>query len=88
MITTQSKFLANISNKFKFVQLLSAYLIANGVKAVIANKYDDSLIVSTGFDIQNRRSSTDLPGVVVGNDVDSVLLLINLSPEDNIMFFL
>lgn len=87
MITTQAKFLSNIANKFKFVQLLSAYLIANGIKTVVANEDADSLIVNTGVDIKNRRNLADPPVVVVGNDVDLFLLLIGLTPEDNMMYF-
>ncbi|XP_015189675.1 PREDICTED: uncharacterized protein LOC107073500 [Polistes dominula] len=87
MITTQAKFLANIANKFKFVQLLSDYLIANGVQTVIANEDADSMIVNKEIDIEKRGSSTNPPVVVVGNDIDLFMLLIGLTPEDTTIYF-
>lgn len=81
----QAKFLLNISNKLRFVTLLSTYLQGNDIQTRIAKEDADTLIVQTA--IQLKRESNELV-TVIGNDVDSLILLIaNCDDETSIYFY-
>lgn len=88
MITlTKDKFLSNVVNKFKFVKLLSEYLISENISTEVAEEDADALIVHTAIEMHSRRQSTHKPIVVVGNDVDLFVLLIGLTPIDETIYF-
>lgn len=88
MVTsTKDKFLSNVVNKFKFVKLLSEYLMSENISTKVAEEDADALIINTAVEMQSRRQSADKPIVVVGNDVDLFVLLIGLTPIEETIYF-
>ncbi|CAH2085135.1 unnamed protein product [Euphydryas editha] len=82
---TQTKFLSNIANKQKFVDLLSNYLEQRKINCRIAEEDADILIVKTA--IEFKAKSENQPVTIVGNDVDLLILLISLSSNSEIIYF-
>lgn len=80
----QNKFLSNVANKMKFVQLLAAFLENSGLCVKIAIEDADALIVRTAINVKQLNSN---PVAVVGNDVDLFILLIALCPDFCELFF-
>jgi len=78
----QEKFLANEKNKKNFIKYLSTKLIENGFIAYTANEDADCLIINTAI---NQSSSNDTVAVV-GEDIDLLVLITQLSPTDKIYF--
>lgn len=82
---TQTKFLSNIGNKQKFVELLAKYLRDNGMTVFQADEDADILIVNTAIDLSKKINT---PVSVVGNDVDLLVLLVGLTPtSENVYFY-
>lgn len=74
--TTQELFLANSTNKTLFIKLLCGRLNHSGVVTSVAEGDADTLIVQTALSVvpeKNKRL------VVVGEDVDLIVLLVALS---------
>ncbi|XP_011314648.1 uncharacterized protein [Fopius arisanus] len=89
MITvTKDKFLSNVVNKYKLVRLLSEHLNRKGIVTTVAAEDADALIIRTAIEMNDRRLLEDRPVVVVGNNVDLLVLLVGLTPDgDNIHFY-
>lgn len=85
MATTiaQSNFLSNTTNKDKFVSLLTLHLHQAGVIVSQAEEDADRLIVKTAIEICEDDKSV----VVVGNDVDLLVLLTALTPANKRILF-
>lgn len=80
---TQKKFMSNVANKYKFVALLAAYLKEKGIESQIATDDADLQIVKTAIAINAKVSKAV---AVIGNDVDSLILLVGLAPEQTNIF--
>lgn len=84
VILSQSKFLSNVANKYKFVNLLSTFLKRHNIRTEIATEDADTLIVRTTIEMNQ---SSNRPVAIVGNDVDLLILLIGLAGNtDDILF--
>ena len=81
---TQTKFLSNIANKFKFVTLLSEYLNRNKISVKIADEDADILIVRTAIEI-NETTRKDV--TIVGNDIDLLVLAIAYTSDSHISLY-
>nr|CAH7764460.1 unnamed protein product [Callosobruchus chinensis] len=81
---TQKKFLSNIANKYRFVELLSHYLRNKGTETTIAKDDADAEIVRKALQLDEQ---VDIPVAVVGSDVDLLILLIGLTPNTANLFF-
>ena len=74
----QERFLTNGKNKARLIQSLTRHLMHAEIKVKHAVADADALIVRTAIDL-----STNNNVVVVGTDVDLLILLTQLSKEDN-----
>ncbi|KAL4100763.1 hypothetical protein QTP88_020794 [Uroleucon formosanum] len=79
----QTSFLSNIRNKSRLIQMLSSYLIGKGYIIKQANDDADTVIVNEAI---KRTQSQSV--VVVGQDIDLLVLLIALTPVENQIIFL
>ncbi|XP_034947845.1 uncharacterized protein [Chelonus insularis] len=84
VLLTREKFLANIANKHKFINLLTESLRQSNIHVEVANGDADTLIVTTAIELKNRVSKSV---VVVGNDVDLIVLLVGLTSPGTIIYF-
>lgn len=82
--STQKKFLSNIANKKKFVDLLSDYLRKRGINTSVASEDADLLIVKTAINLKRCRNESV---TIVGNDIDLLIILISLVSDDEIIYF-
>lgn len=79
----QEHFLSNERNKTKLIQLLAEKMIGRGIEARIATGDADSVIVRCALE----KATTHQTVLIIGEDVDLIVLLIALaSPENNIYF--
>lgn len=80
----QTKFLPNVSNKFKFVDLLTKYLQEHGITTKTADEDADVLIVDTAIQLNCEVNESI---VVIGNDVDLLILLVAKCPDEKSIYF-
>jgi len=79
----QSSFLSNQQNKSRFIKMLSIYLKNNGYTVLQAADDADTMIVNETI----LKAKNELDVIVVGEDIDLLVLLIALTPEEkNIIF--
>jgi len=86
MIVPVSKenFLSNDKNKMRFIELLKIKLIHHRFIVKIANDDADTLIVILLINV----SSYHPKSILVGEDIDLLVLLIALTPRENNIYFL
>lgn len=77
----QERFLTNGKNKAMFIQALTGYLEHAGIVVNHAVADADTLIIRTAIDLSRNKNV-----VVVGTDVDLLILLIQLSKQDNQLY--
>ena len=80
----QQQFLANIHNKSRFISMLSDKLITENIAVKQAQNDADVLIIETAIEQFNATNTI----VVVGEDVDLLILLTARTPIDKIIYFL
>lgn len=81
--TSQEKFLSNDQNKIRFIAILSEKLLNSGIGVRQADDDADTLIVNTA--IQKAQDHQQV--IVVGEDIDIVILLLTLSTPGAQIFF-
>lgn len=79
----QQQFLANIHNKSRFITLLSEKLITADIFVKHANNDADVLIIETALEQSNTNKT-----IVIGEDVDLLIILIARTPTDRMIYFL
>ncbi|KAJ8896091.1 hypothetical protein PR048_001433 [Dryococelus australis] len=86
MLTTvqQENFLANEKNKTKLIELLVETLTARGIEVSTATRDTDGSIVRWGLNKVTSHSSV----VVIGEDVDLLVLLTAITPPDRNVYFM
>ena len=82
--SNQQQFFANIHNKFRFISMLSDKLTTENIAVKQAQNDADVLIIETAIEQLNVTNTT----VVVGEDVDLLVLLTARTPIDKIIYFL
>jgi len=80
----QEHFLANSNNKSRFINLLSHKMNIEGIETTTAVADADTTIVRCAIDKATSNSKTT---VIIGEDIDLVILLIALAPQGANMFF-
>ena len=85
VVVSQEKFLSNEHNKSRFISQLSGKLTENGISVKQANDDADLLIIQTAI---NECLDATNTVAVVGEDVDLLVLLTALAPEDRNITFL
>lgn len=80
----QQQFFANINNKSRFISMLSDKLTAENIEVKQAQNDADVLIIETALEKFNATNTT----IVVGEDVDLLVLLTARTPIDKIIYFL
>jgi len=78
LTVAQTSFLSNIRKKSRLIQMLSSYLIVKGYIIKQANDDTDTMIVNEAIKRAQRQSV-----VVVGQDIDLLVLLIALTQVEN-----
>ncbi|GBN07777.1 hypothetical protein AVEN_152515-1 [Araneus ventricosus] len=81
--TNQQQFLANTHNKSRFISILSEKLKASDIFVKQANNDADVLIIETTLEMFNTNTT-----IVVGEDVDLLIILTARTPIDRITYFL
>ncbi|GBO16691.1 hypothetical protein AVEN_9723-1 [Araneus ventricosus] len=81
--TNQQQFLANTHKKSRFISLLSEKLKAVNIFVKQANNVADVLIIETSLEKFNTNTT-----IVVGEDVDLLIILTARTPTDRIVYFL
>lgn len=79
----QQQFLANTHNKSHFISMLSEKLTTGDIIVKQANNDADVLIIETALEQFNTNKT-----IVVGEDVDLLLILIARTPTDRMIYFL
>ena len=74
----QERFLINGKNKARFIQALTVYLEHAGIEMNHPVAGPDTLIIRIPIELSRNNNV-----VVVGTDVDLLILLIQLSKQDN-----
>ncbi|KAJ8892887.1 hypothetical protein PR048_005468 [Dryococelus australis] len=80
----QENILANEKNKTKLIELLVEMLTARGIEASTATRDTDGSIVRCGLNKVTSYESV----VVIGEDVDLLVLLTALTPLDRNVYFM
>ena len=80
--TTQDSYLGNSKNKNRFFNLLCKKLAENSIEWSQDESNDDRLIVQSALDSTFHRV------VVVAEDIDVLVLLMSLAPDDKEIIFL
>lgn len=80
----QEHFLANERNKTRLIHLLSEKMRAAGIETTVATGDADGTIVRCGLD----KAAVHPTVVIVGEDVDLIVLLIGLAPQSINMYFM
>ncbi len=78
--TAQDLFLANRENKARFLKLLSDYLKTQGVYVETAKDDADGNIVRRAENVEEE--NPNMPVIVIGEDIDLLVLAIALTPQD------
>lgn len=81
--TSQQKFFANNHNKSRFISMLKAKFTAENISVEQANDDADVLIIETAI----KKFSVTNTTVVVGEDVDLLVLLTARTPTEKIIYF-
>ncbi|CAK1580968.1 unnamed protein product [Parnassius mnemosyne] len=85
IITVQQEhFLANENNKTRLIQFLTEKMTAAGIETTVATGDADGTIVSCGLD----KAAVHPTVVIVGEDVDLIVLLMGLAPPNINVFFM
>lgn len=79
----QTPFLSNIQNKTRLINMLSSYLISKGYIIKQANDDADTTIVNVAITMAQNNFV-----IVVGEDIDLLVLLIALTPVQYQIIFL
>lgn len=82
-ITTQEKFLANESNKTRFIAMLKKELEQSGFRVEQAVEDANTLIVNTAIQMSSSFESV----FIVGEDIDLLVLLTRLASQHANIFF-
>ncbi|XP_044579087.1 uncharacterized protein LOC123261518 [Cotesia glomerata] len=82
--TSQQKFLTNTHNKSRFISMLKEKFTAENILVKQANNDADVLIIETAIEQFNLTNTT----IVVGEDVDLLVLLTARTPTEKTIFFL
>ncbi|KAI4486117.1 hypothetical protein M0804_006606 [Polistes exclamans] len=80
----QQQFFTNINNKSRFISMLSNKLTAANIAVKQAKNDADVLIIETAIEKFDATNTT----IVVGEDVDLLVLLTARTPMDKIIYFL
>lgn len=80
----QEKFLANDDNKSRFINFLKDHLMNTGIDVKQATEDADQLIATTAVEQLSEHEKV----AVIGQDVDLLVLLIALTPEDKEIHFI
>lgn len=80
----QQQFFANIKNKSRLISMLSDKLTAGNIAVKQAQNDADIFIIETAIEKFNATNTT----IVVGEDVDLLILLTAKTPSDNIIYYL
>ncbi|KAI4476357.1 hypothetical protein M0804_013672 [Polistes exclamans] len=80
----QQQFFTNINNKSRFISMLSNKLTAANIAVKQAKNDADVLIIETAIEKCDATNTT----IVVGEDVDLLVLLTARTPMDKIIYFL
>lgn len=80
--TKQDQFLSNEKNKSRLISMLSAKLKDNGIESLESSGDADTLIIRTAID----KCFTSDNVVIVGEDVDLLVLLTALAPDEREIF--
>lgn len=87
VVVSQEEFLSIEQNKWRFISQLSGKLTENGISVKQATDDADLLIIQTAIHVcLNVPTITTV--VIVGEDVDLLVLMIALTPVDRNMIFL
>ncbi|XP_076677413.1 uncharacterized protein LOC143373765 [Andrena cerasifolii] len=81
---SQQKFLANARNKSRFISMLKERLTSENIFVKQADNDADVLIIETAVEQFNLTSTT----IVVGEDIDLLVLLTARTPANKIIYFL
>lgn len=81
--TNQQQFLANTNNKSRFISMLCEKLRAADIFVKEADNDADVLIIETAIEQSNTNTT-----IVVGEDVDLLIILTARTPIDKIIYFL
>lgn len=82
---SQKQFLSNEKNKMRVIEKISSSLNAAGFRTKIAEEDADRLIVVTA--IENARLDSDTTVIIVGEDIDLLVILSQLAQNSNNIFF-
>ena len=85
VVVGQEKFLSNEHNKTRFISQLSGRLTENDISVKQATDDADSLIIQTA--VHESINATDRD-IVVGEDVDLLVLMIAWTPLDRNLIFM
>ncbi|XP_029341748.1 uncharacterized protein LOC100571724 isoform X2 [Acyrthosiphon pisum] len=83
VLTTQEKFLSNTENKMRLITMLTEKFLTSGILVRQAEDDADLLIVNTAI----RNTDDNIQVVVIGEDIDLLILLLTLSPPKNTIIF-
>ncbi|XP_026804078.1 uncharacterized protein LOC113560765 [Rhopalosiphum maidis] len=83
VLTTQEKFLSNTENKIRLITMLTEKFLTSGILVHQAEDDADLLIVNTAI----RNTDDNIQVVVIGEDIDLLILLLTLSPPKNTIIF-
>ncbi|KAI4490083.1 hypothetical protein M0804_004265 [Polistes exclamans] len=81
---SQQQFFTNINNKSRFISMLSNKLTAANIAVKQAKNDADVLIIETAIEKFDATNTT----IIVGKDVDLLVLLTARTPMDKIIYFL
>ena len=84
MTTNQALFFSNAKNKKEFIKMLPCHLENNGIEVASAVDDADSIIIQWAMKKANTRSNV----VVIGEDIDLLVILTALTPRKHEIFFL
>jgi len=84
LTVAQMAYISNVQNKSRFIKILSTYLNNNGYTVIHAADDADTTIIKEAI----SRAQNESEAIVVGEDVDLLVLLIALTPEENNNIFL
>ena len=82
--TNQQQFLVDTHNKSRFILMLCEKFTAANILVKQADNDADVLIIETAIEQSNTTNTT----IVVGEDVDLLVLLTARTPIDTIIYFL
>jgi len=75
---SQESFITNDKNKLRLILILTEKLVKSGIYVLQAEDDADTLIVHTAI----QKSNYNTKVVVIEEDVDLIILLLTLTPDD------